>query len=152
MPSPFARTTRALAADGHARAWLWIALATILIAAWVAWSVLARISVYAETENARIEVRSATHVVQPAVRGKVIAVHAVLGDTVDAGDVLFELDSESSRLALDRARVRKAAVLQQIASIRQQIAVGTATEAVRRGRAGRQEHQSETTNANAHAA
>ena len=123
MPSPFARTQRALVADGHLRAWFWLALATALLAAWIAWSLVARIAVYAVTDQARIEVRSATHVVQPAVRGKVIAVHAVLGEAVAAGDVLFELDSESSRLALERARVLQAAVLEQVASTRRQIAV-----------------------------
>ena len=137
VPTPFARTARALAADSHVRTSIGIVLATVFLAAWAAWLLLAEIAVYAVTDQARIEVRSATHVVQPAVSGKIIAVHATLGDEVDAGDILFELDGESSRLALERARLSKAGLLERVSSLRTQIAVEAKGIADSRNAAGK---------------
>ncbi len=56
MASTFFRSVRSLDADNSQRSYLGLALASLLLAAWMIWFFLARVSIYAVTNKADLEV------------------------------------------------------------------------------------------------
>lgn len=98
--SAFPRTLRWLRRDASERS-LWMPLALgLLLAAWLLWSFLSRVTVYAVSDTARLEVDSAAYPVDSPEDGRVTATHLVLGAEVRAGDALLELDAEPLRLEM----------------------------------------------------
>jgi membrane fusion protein (multidrug efflux system) len=85
----------------------------ILLGAWVTWCLLARIAVYAVTQTARLEVDRAVHPVAAPVAGRVVATRLLVGQEVQAGDVLVELDADAQRLQGEEESVRLAALTAQ---------------------------------------
>ena len=73
MASTFFRSVRSLEADNSRRSYLGLALAALLLGAWMVWFFLARVSVYAVTNKAELEVDRAAHSVESAVSGRVVA-------------------------------------------------------------------------------
>ena len=67
MASTFFRSVRSLEADNSQRSYLGLALAALLLGAWMVWFFLARVSVYAVTNKAELEVDRAAHAVESAV-------------------------------------------------------------------------------------
>ena len=66
----------------------------LLLLAWCAWMLWARISVYATTNPARVEVAQTAYIVQAPVSGKIAKSNLALGAWVQTGDVRVELESE----------------------------------------------------------
>lgn len=95
MAQPFDRTLRSLEQDGIRRYLAAILLAVLLLGAWTGWFLFARLSVYAVTADARLEVESAAHAVDAPTSARLAAVHVVLGQEVAVGETLFELEAES---------------------------------------------------------
>src|SRR5688572_17522156 len=95
MPTPFPRTMRALHADRAGRSWLAMAAGALVLSASGGWMALGRVSVYAVTEDARLEVDRAVYAIEAPASARVTAVRVVLGEKVQAGTVLFELESEA---------------------------------------------------------
>ena len=87
-------------------------------------------AVYAVTENARLEVDRAAHPVATSVAGRVAVTHLVVGQEVQAGTILVELDAAAQHLQREEARVRLAALAAQLAARRKEV---TAEEAARQG-------------------
>jgi len=130
VPAVFSRFLRSLAADGCSRSLLGLLSATVLLGCWGAWFLLARVAVYAVTENARLEVDRAAHPVATSVAGRVAVTHLVVGQEVQAGTILVELDAAAQHLQREEARVRLAALAAQLAARRKEV---TAEEAARQG-------------------
>jgi membrane fusion protein (multidrug efflux system) len=105
MPAPFSRTLRSLAGE---RTYFGPVsfLGAVLLLGWLAWFLFARVTVYAVSEAARLEVTSEPHPVSAPVEGKVVVSHLALGKRVEAGAVLLVLDSEAARRALDEGKTR----------------------------------------------
>jgi len=134
MASTFFRSVRSLEADNSQRSYLGLALATCLLAAWILWFFLARVSVYAVTNKADLEVDRAAHPVESVVSGRVMATHLVIDQEVKAGDVLVELDSGAQRFQLTEEKTQLAGANPQIRSREEEI--------VSEGRALDQDQQS----------
>jgi len=122
MASTFFRSVRSLEADNSQRSYLGLALAAFLIGAWMVWFLFARVSVYAVTNKAELEVDRAAHAVESAVSGRVVATHLVIDQEVKAGDVLVELDSGPQNLQLSEEKTQLAGADPQIHSREEQIA------------------------------
>jgi multidrug resistance efflux pump len=122
MASTFFRSVRSLEADNSQRSYLGLALAALLLGAWMVWFFLARVSVYAVTNKAELEVDRAAHSVQSAVSGRVVATHLVLDQEVKAGDVLVELDSGAQHFQLTEEKTQLAGTNPQIHSREEEIA------------------------------
>jgi len=120
MASPFSRTLRSLESDGHRWA-RGLAPAVLLLAAWGAWFVSARVAVYEVSDSARLEADRAAHPIDAPVDGRIVAVHWQLGQRVAAGDVLVELEANEQRYLLQEEQAQAAALPGQIAALRQQI-------------------------------
>ena len=121
MSTPFSRTLRSLAADNFRSRLAGLGLAALVVGGWAAWAVLARVPVYAVTEEARLEAGPEVHYIESPVNGRVVALHVAVGQEVKAGDLLFELDSEGQRLDLHEEQTRRSAVAPQISVIERQI-------------------------------
>src|ERR1700728_907155 len=104
MPSPFSRTFRSLEAESEGRSRAFLVGAGVVLSVWMAWFLLARLSVYVASDTAQIEVMRAIHPVDAPVSGRVVEMSVVLDQQVRAGDVLVVLDSEAERLRLAEAK------------------------------------------------
>jgi membrane fusion protein (multidrug efflux system) len=120
MASPFSRTLRSLEADHPRRNLFTFLLVLAFLAAWALWFTLAKVSVYAATGAARLEVSQEQHAVGAPVSGRVVQANVEVGRRVDAGEVLFELDAEVERLAMAQEEVRLAPAMAQIAALKQE--------------------------------
>ncbi|WP_437837049.1 HlyD family secretion protein [Sorangium sp. So ce1153] len=121
MSIPFSRSVLALRADSSRRGVLGVATTAAVLGVWGACFVFARVNLYEVSNRARVEVREAAHPVQTPLDGEVIAVQFALGQQVQQGDVLVELDARVLRRELAQTEVRRAGVEAQIAAVRAQI-------------------------------
>ena len=118
----FMRSMRALAVDGFRRSLWGYILVAILLGSWGAWFLRARMAVYEVTETARLESDQAVHPIQSPVTGRVVATHLVVGQEIQAGAVLVELDADTQRLELEEAQARRAAFTAQLNALRKEVA------------------------------
>ena len=129
MSSAFPRSTQSLATDRGRGVTLGIGLAALLLSAWLAWAFFARLAIYAVSDTARLEVDSVVHVVQAPIAGRVLATHAQLGQEVERGAVLVELDAAAEQLQADEADSRLGALAHQLQALNTEIdAVSAALE------------------------
>ena len=121
MPTAFSRTARALASDGFRGSFLALALAVLLLAAWLGWFLLAPIPRYEVTSTARLEVDQQIRPVQSPVLARVVTTNLQLGRDVHAGDVLVELDSATERFQVQEETAHVTALTSEIASLQAQV-------------------------------
>ena len=121
MAMPFSRTMHSLAADRFHRSLWGILLVTALLGAWATWFFLAQVTLYEVSATARLEVSEAAHLVEAQVAGRVQATYLLLGQEVQAGDVLVELEVDAQRLRLEEERTRLAALAPEPAVLRDEI-------------------------------
>jgi multidrug resistance efflux pump len=122
VSTTFSRSTRSLAADSFRGSILGIFIVACLLGAWAAWFFFAQIVLYEVTETARLEVDRAVHPIEALTAGRVIATHLILGQEVQAGDVLVELDANAQRLQLEEERARLADLAAQLEALPKEIA------------------------------
>ena len=122
MATLFTRTSRSLASDTSRYALAMWGFALALLGAWLAWLLLARVTVYEVSEAARLEVERAAHPIAALVAGKITVSSLRLGKRVEAGEVLLELDSRTERLRLQEEEARLRAIPAQLAALTRQIA------------------------------
>ena len=113
MAAAFAQSMRALEADRGRWMTSGLILVFILLGSWGGWFTCARVTVYAFSQNARLEVDRAGHPIATSVSGRVASTHLVLGREVQSGEILIELDAKAPRLQLQEARVELVALQAQ---------------------------------------
>jgi membrane fusion protein (multidrug efflux system) len=113
LSTPFSRTLRALDAD-RGLGGLLMATGAGLLLCWGLWLGLARVTVYADSEAARVESIGGARPLQAEVTGRVVAVFAQVGDPVLEGDPLIELDATALELELQAIDARQAALAVQV--------------------------------------
>src|SRR5262249_20761368 len=117
----FSRSMRRLEADGSRRSLFLLAIFLVLIGLWTTWLFKARVSVYASTGVARLEVSQENHPVDAPVLGRVTAAHLVAGQRVGAGDLLLELDANPERLERSQAIAKLAPSGEQLRSLQDEL-------------------------------
>lgn len=110
MASPHHRTLRALDADGPLRSWVAWGIAGTLLLLWLAWFLGGEVTVFEASRSARVEAIAAAHPVTAAQSGRVVRAARRLGDRVNAGDVILELDDRAAALSLREDAERLGAV------------------------------------------
>lgn len=123
MASPFFRTMRSLEIERGPRTWIRLAVILAVLGAWAGWMRAARVSVYATTGKARLEVSRMAHRVAAVEPGRVSVVQVSLGRHVEQGEVLVELDAAVEERRLEEERTRAAALAPKIEALQHQIAV-----------------------------
>ncbi|MGB6943754.1 MAG: HlyD family efflux transporter periplasmic adaptor subunit [Bryobacteraceae bacterium] len=133
MSDLFRSTHQQIARDRTGRqAWL-LLIPSVLMVLWGAWMYLSRISVYASTDQARVEVAQTAFIVQAPISGRVVKSHLVLGGEVRRGSVLVELEAEPQQLRVDQEKSHHDALEMQVSNLREQIATEQATLLSERG-------------------
>jgi multidrug resistance efflux pump len=122
MATSFHRVTQSLGRDSGTPSTVALLIATILVAAWLAWAFNSRITRYEVSDSARIEVDRAAYPVQASAAGRLVASALLLGAEVQPGDTLVELDSNRERLNLQEERTRLAALQPQLVALQSQLA------------------------------
>jgi len=129
MGLSFSTSTRSLANDKFSSTFLTAIIAFAIIGSWLAWLVLARVSVYETSESGRIEVDTSLYPIAAPVSGRVMNNYVTVGREVRAGDTLIEFESEDERLRLDEARTQIVTLAPQLTALRDEI---SAEEAARK--------------------
>jgi membrane fusion protein (multidrug efflux system) len=122
LPAQFFATTRSLANDGPRPALLVWLCAVLLLVLWLGWCVFGSVALYETSSHARLGVGSRPHVLGAAVAGRVVSSAPPLGQRVEAGAVLVELDAGAERMKLAEEEARLAGLKPRLASLRQEIA------------------------------
>lgn len=123
MPTSFRRSLSTLATTKLTPMVLMACVGLVLAGLWMGWLFSARLSIYAVSQRAQVEVMQEAHQVHAEVGGRVATTHLSLGRMVEVGEVLLELDSETLSLQIAEENVRLEAVNQQVVLLREQIAV-----------------------------
>src|SRR3954453_8189472 len=82
MANAFQRTMRSFEADSFRAHGVVLLVAMAILASWLAWSMLARVSILQVASSGRIESVRAVHLVESPVAGQVIRAPRHLGDAV----------------------------------------------------------------------
>ena len=121
MPSPFPRSERLLESDRFRGVAWGLLLVAILLGLWLFWFFRARVTLYAVSDSAALEVDRAAHAVASQFTGRVVATSLALDREVREGEVLIELDADTQKLQLNEEHTRLAAFTPQIASLEDQV-------------------------------
>jgi multidrug resistance efflux pump len=117
-----ATTQRTLDADGFRGTTVAVLLVLGLLSAWGAWFFSAQVVLYAVSDTARLEMSQSAHPVEASVAGRVVATHLVLGQEVQSGEVLVELDATAQQLQLEEEQARVRALAPQLEALHTAIA------------------------------
>jgi len=121
LPTTFSRTTRSLAHDSAKYALITWLIGGLLLSLWLFWFFFFRITVYEISTKARLEVNPSAHPITALIASKIISVSLLLGQDVQADQVLVELDSTNEQLRLQEEESRLSALPPQIASLEKQM-------------------------------
>jgi multidrug resistance efflux pump len=121
MPTAFSRSMHVLEADGFHRSTWGLLLVTALLGVWAAWFLLVEVTVYAVSQTARLEADRVAHPVEAPMAGQVMATHLIVGQEVQTGDVLIELDDEAQRLQLVEEATGLTALAAQLGALRREV-------------------------------
>ena len=132
----FSRTTRSLTADGGRSNRVTWGVAVLLLGLWMAWFLGGEVTVYEVSRKARVEAREQAHAVSAPSARVVRARRVVTGQTVEAGEVLVELDDAVERARIAEAESRLRAATPRLTGLRREIA--TRREALERAQQGTQ--------------
>jgi multidrug resistance efflux pump len=117
----FARSFRRLRADeGKAALWT-LACAGTVLAAWLCWAVYARVSLCEISPDARVELEGASYPIDSPFHGQVLSTALHVGQHVDRGALLVELDSTPEQLQLREEQVQLQGIEPQLSKLRSQI-------------------------------
>jgi multidrug resistance efflux pump len=122
MPALFAFTDRQLALEEVRRQALLLAIPILLAIGWIAWLLLARINVYATTDQARVEVAEAVYFVQAPVSGRVMESHLELGREVEPGSALVELAADPQKVRVEGEQKQQVLLQAQLENLRHELA------------------------------
>jgi membrane fusion protein (multidrug efflux system) len=128
MAATFSKTLRALGDDKPHRSSVTMIAGALVVASWIAWSALAKVTVVEVSENARLETAGVARPIQPSVTGKVKVSRIELGRVVQAGDVLLELDDEVERLALAEAKDKLGSDERQLVFLHKELVASEAAQ------------------------
>lgn len=96
-------------------------MALAITAGWLAWFVFAQVAVYEVSTAARVEFQSGAaggHPLDAPVEGLIVMIDIAVGQEVQAGDILLEMDATSQRFALAEASADRDALKNQIDALR----------------------------------
>lgn len=89
--------------------------------AWIFWAIQGQVSLYEISNDARIELESATYSIEAQAPGRVISTSLRVGQEVRRGDVLVEIDTMGDRLQRRQEQERVQGLRSELESLRAQL-------------------------------
>lgn len=122
MAYPFDRTLRSLNGYESGTRVLLVVLVMLGVGGLVTWATVARVPIVKVSSQARIEPHNEVYRLEPPSAGRVVRSVLKLDEDVKEGDLLIEFDTRAERLELEQSKATYAALEQELAVIRDQIA------------------------------
>jgi multidrug resistance efflux pump len=98
-----------------------LGVAFAFLLAWLAWAFLARVTRYEVSDSARLEVDTAPYPIQANISGRLLRSHLVLGNVIEAGEVLAEFDTQTEELSLREEQTHLEELQPQMAALRAEL-------------------------------
>jgi multidrug resistance efflux pump len=117
----FTQTFAALRAEHSGAVRVMLLLGALLLVGWLTWALLARVTLYEVSSEARLELEGAAYPIASPVPGRIVAINLHVGDNVRKGDVLIELDSMPQQLQWNETETELRGVEPQLAGLEAQI-------------------------------
>ena len=121
MATAFHKMDQSLRADRGLVSGLLLLAGLGLIGAWLMWAFSAHVTRYEVSDSARLEVAGAASPVEANQTGEVALSHLVLGQQVQAGAVLLQLDDREQQLALKQELAKRNELGPQLEALRMQL-------------------------------
>ena len=118
----FARTYARLLSDrgGLTRSLLGVGL--LVLGGWCVWAARARVTLYEVSSEARVELDAAAYPIQAPLLGRVVEAHLRVGQAVQRGDVLVEIDAAPEQLQMRQENVHGQGLDLEMNRLRSQVA------------------------------
>ncbi len=132
IPTAFTKTLHTLDRTRPVFAMLRLLIALAVLGGLTYWMLYVPVALFETSSEARLEINTASTVVQAEMTGRVIETILTLGKTVNAGDVLVRMDSLPEQLLMREEETRMTSIEPQIQAFQAQIneekSAGTAEE------------------------
>lgn len=135
----FPRSLRSLEEDRFKLPLFALIAAAVLVVAWGAWALLGSAPVYIVSQKGTVEASASTHAVSPSFNGVVESIGVQIGEHVEEGQVLVQLDDAELKLEREEAQRQRDVLEAQLGPLREQIeaeerAIENATKAAQAAR------------------
>ena len=118
----FARTFARLLSDRGDLTRTLLAAGLLVLGGWCFWAARARLTLYEVSSEARVELDGAAYPIQSPLLGRVVEAHLRVGQTVQRGDVLVEIDAAPEQLQMRRENIHAQGLEGEVATLRSQVA------------------------------
>ena len=99
-----------------------LAVGLLVLGGWYFWASQAHVTLYEVSYEARVELDAAAYRIQSPLLGRVVEVHLRLGQVVQRGDVLVEIDAAPQQLQMRRENVHAQGLGMEVTMLRSQMA------------------------------
>ena len=117
----FARTFARLLSDRGGLTRSLLAVGLLVLGGWCLWAARARVTLYEVSSEARIELDAAAYPIQSPLLGRVVEAHLRVGQAVQRGDVLVEIDAAPEQLQMRQENVHAQGLELEVARLRSQV-------------------------------
>ena len=124
----FARTFSRLLSDRGGLTRSLLAVGLLVLSGWCLWAAWARVTLYEVSSEARVELDAAAYPIQSPLLGRVVAAHLRVGQAVQRGDVLVEIDAAPEQLQMRQENVHARGLELEVTRLRSHV---TAEESAR---------------------
>lgn len=121
MSTPFSATTRSLQHDSARLSYAVWLFSLLLLLCWLVWFFGVQVVVYKASQRARIEVKQAAHSVSNQRPGSVKQIALTIGDKVQQGQLLMQLDDKAAQLQLNEELAKQQSIPWQLQTLQQEI-------------------------------
>jgi multidrug resistance efflux pump len=136
MPTTaFAKTFNRLLSDRGGLTRTLLATALVALGGWCWWAARTKVTLYEVSSEARLEQDAATYPVQSPLLGRVVEAHLRVGQTVQSGDVLVEIDAAPEQLQMRQENVRAQGLGLEVVKLRAEVTAEESARAEERGSA-----------------
>jgi multidrug resistance efflux pump len=114
MSQPFGRTAASLAGDRSRESLISLAIAVLVLAAWLIWLVFARVPLYEVPLAARLEAGQAPHPLQAPIDGRLAETFLDTGREVRAGELLAQIAADPELASRREAEARASSLEREL--------------------------------------
>ena len=117
----FVRTFKRLLSDRGGLTRSLLATSMLVLGGWCYWAARAQVTLYEVSSEAQLELAAAAYPVLSPLLGRVIEAHLRVGQSVQRGDVLVEIDAAPEQLQMRQEGVRAQGLELEVARLRSQV-------------------------------